>query len=336
MKRIIYVTFAVVMLLLASCGSSGYEPNESNPISSSGNDSPNQPNPPAGSGGGNASQNNTALNNEGIFIPSGPGNPPDGILEQLSWYGGGGGLTARACGECQVYVDGNSLVAINFKPFQKLTLVIYRNITGLNFCGYGTSEFVTIAYVQVDENGSLTMPVTGMVDDHIYINTVIDTDTGFVEIPGSTKLEPACVSATQTANAKLPPAGEAPDDTNKSMLCSRVTVNVNDTSSGDILHLQCSNWVYDTPPLAKGVYAVDPDNLFVVYCSFTGDLYVVKVGDPSLVFIENLSARMPAFVAGDVQLRISFSKEDIHHYVTVQDLNSGQEATIKIPLSASQ
>lgn len=119
--------------------------------------------------------------------------------------------------------------------------------------------------------------------------------------------------------------------------CTNVTITVTDTNNGDIIHIQCSNWVYDTPLLAKGVYAVDPDNKFFVYCSNSGDVYMMRIGDTSLSSIENIQKKMPAFQTGYVSLSLSIIEDSTHHhFVKILDQNSGQDTTVKVPLSFSR
>lgn len=179
MKKNMLLVLGIALALLSACGapaSDGYVP----PAESVDTAVVSEPAFPPGS------------NNE-IFIPGSKQTAPNGILEQLSWFGGGGGLTDRACGECQAYIHENNLEIINFKPYQNLKLIFYRRNGGLNACGFGVADFVTIAEVQVDENGSLTVPLRGDSDEEkLFVNTVIDIDSGQVEIPGSTGLNTSC------------------------------------------------------------------------------------------------------------------------------------------------
>jgi len=139
-----------------------------------------------------------------IFLPEGMGNPPEGILEQVSWFGGGGGSPRRECGECWAFVDvHNNLKITDFAPHQKLSLVLYRKITGPEQCGFGVGEFVTIVQVKVDRNGSLSLPLIGA-GNIVYVNTVIDTETGNIQIPGETTLQPACASPEPFACSGAP------------------------------------------------------------------------------------------------------------------------------------
>lgn len=183
------VLFAII---LAACGGSvseSYTPDDYA--------TPNEPNDPADSPAG------SGATTEEIFIPAGMGAPPSGILEQVSWFGGGGGLTYRECGECMAYVDdNNNLQIINFAPYQNLKLVFYRR-TSEGWCGYGIADFVTIFQVQLDENGSLFLPLTGSTDD-VYVNTVIDADTGRYEIPGITTRENECPASESSSCSGAP------------------------------------------------------------------------------------------------------------------------------------
>lgn len=128
------------------------------------------------------------------------------------------------------------------------------------------------------------------------------------------------------------PAATLDPVTPNSESCTEVTVTMTDTPMGEVLHIQqCSNWSYDTTPLSKGVYALSPEKKYVIYCTNAGDIYMIKVGNSDLVFIENLKVKMSAFQIEDVLLKITFSQDDLHHYALIHDQISGQEETVKIP-----
>jgi hypothetical protein len=119
--------------------------------------------------------------------------------------------------------------------------------------------------------------------------------------------------------------------------CSDVTVTVSDTSKGDILHIEgCPNWTYDSPPLAKGEYALSPNGKFLVYCTNNGDLYTIRFGESSPRFIENLRKKMIVFRNGDVSLIITIYEGENQYFANIMDQYSGQNVNVKIPLSVSQ
>jgi hypothetical protein len=72
--------------------------------------------------------------------------------------------------------------------------------------------------------------------------------------------------------------------------CPGIVVSVIDTDAGDMLHvLRCDDgWEHDFGPLAKGRYAVGPNDKFIVYVSFTGLIYGAKIGEPYLYPLFNL------------------------------------------------
>jgi hypothetical protein len=72
--------------------------------------------------------------------------------------------------------------------------------------------------------------------------------------------------------------------------CPGIVVTVADTSTGDFVHvLRCSDGLeYDIGPLSKGVYAVSPDDKYLVYCSLDGVLYAARIGSSTLSVIKKM------------------------------------------------
>ncbi len=64
--------------------------------------------------------------------------------------------------------------------------------------------------------------------------------------------------------------------------CPGIVITVTDTKKGDILHiLRCEDgFEYDLGPLAKGVFAVGPNNNFLVYVTIDGYIFAARIGDP--------------------------------------------------------
>jgi len=75
------------------------------------------------------------------------------------------------------------------------------------------------------------------------------------------------------------------------LACPGIVVSVTDTKKGDMLHiLRCEDgFKYDLGPLAKGVYAVGPNNKFLVYVTIDGYIYAAKIGDPYLYNLYDLT-----------------------------------------------
>lgn len=122
-------------------------------------------------------------------------------------------------------------------------------------------------------------------------------------------------------------------------VCPEITITITDTPKGDILHIErCSDgWKYDTSPIAKGAYGLAPNNKFIIYCTNTGDVYAVKIGDPNFKFIETIRKRMPIFHKNDdVSLIITFILGENQYWAKIADQISRQNTTVKIPLKISQ
>jgi hypothetical protein len=72
--------------------------------------------------------------------------------------------------------------------------------------------------------------------------------------------------------------------------CPGIAVTLIDTDAGDMLHvLRCDDgWEHDFGPLAKGTYAIGPNDKFLVYVSFSGIIYDARIGEPYLYTLFNL------------------------------------------------
>jgi hypothetical protein len=71
------------------------------------------------------------------------------------------------------------------------------------------------------------------------------------------------------------------------LIPSTVTITVEDSAKGDYLtiHRSTDNLEYKIGPIAKGVYAIGPNDVFWVYCTLGGSVYAAKIGDPRLTTI---------------------------------------------------
>jgi hypothetical protein len=74
------------------------------------------------------------------------------------------------------------------------------------------------------------------------------------------------------------------------LACPGIVVSVTDTKKGDMLHiLRCEDgFEYDLGPLAKGVYAIGPNDKFLVYVTVDGFVYASRIGDPYLYNLYDL------------------------------------------------
>lgn len=117
----------------------------------------------------------------------------------------------------------------------------------------------------------------------------LDT-TPTVEIKTSTPGPPTATSApAPTSTTYFPPTATPTKIPWTS--CPGIVIRVTDTAEGDILHvLRCADGSeYDIGPLTKGVYAVSPDDTYLVYCSLNGVLYAARIGSPTLTVIRKVN-----------------------------------------------
>ena len=66
--------------------------------------------------------------------------------------------------------------------------------------------------------------------------------------------------------------------------CPGFVITAEDTKAGDILHVhRCEDKMeYNLGPIARGFYAVGPNNKFLVYVTYSGIVYAARIGDQQL------------------------------------------------------
>jgi hypothetical protein len=126
---------------------------------------------------------------------------------------------------------------------------------------------------------------------------VVPTDTAtFISMPTAMKtFTPSLTlvpSATFTPSLTPLPSPTVPTltPTLQWSACPGIVITVTDTDAGDMLHvLRCEDgWEHDFGPLAKGQYAVGPNDKFLVYVTVGGIVYAARMGDPNMVTLFNL------------------------------------------------
>lgn len=123
--------------------------------------------------------------------------------------------------------------------------------------------------------------------------------------------------------------------------CPGIVVNVDDTKKGDILHiLRCEDGLeYDLGPIAKGVFAVGPNNKFIIYVSNDGLVYAARIGDRYLNALYHLG-REHIFTVFNKKVtpdfRISFAGEDPIYRLILLEKNYDQKRMYDLPVGITQ
>jgi hypothetical protein len=118
--------------------------------------------------------------------------------------------------------------------------------------------------------------------------------------------------------------------------CPGIVVTQTDTDQGDMLHiLRCEDGLeYDLGPLPDGVFAVGPNDKFLVYVASNGVVYGSRVGEPYLYVLYNL-ARERVFTVLNLgtapDFKISFSDGDPVYKLVVIERNYDQKRTYDLP-----
>lgn len=81
-----------------------------------------------------------------------------------------------------------------------------------------------------------------------------------------------------------------PTATQQWTTCPGIVISQKDTDAGQIIHiLRCQDgFEYDLDPLAKGTYAVGPNDKFLIYITHDGMVYGLRIGETRLVPLYNL------------------------------------------------
>lgn len=118
--------------------------------------------------------------------------------------------------------------------------------------------------------------------------------------------------------------------------CPGIVITLTDTNKGDMLHLlRCEDgFEYDLGPLAKGVYAVGPNDKFIVYITSSGVIYAARFGDTQMQNIFNL-AQEHIFTVFNKKVspdfKISFVGEEPIYRLVLLERNYSQKRVYELP-----
>lgn len=115
--------------------------------------------------------------------------------------------------------------------------------------------------------------------------------------------------------------------------CPGIVVTVTDTQQGDIVHvLRCEDGLeYDLGPLPKGVFAVSPDDNYIVYAAQDGVIYAARVGSTALTVIRKTGREFYTFGQDMAPIfKISFTGES-PYVLELYEARYGQNLPIRMP-----
>jgi hypothetical protein len=120
------------------------------------------------------------------------------------------------------------------------------------------------------------------------------------------------------------------------LACPGIVITVTDTKKGDMLHiLRCEDGLeYDLGPLAKGVYAVGPNDKFLVYVTIDGFVYAAKIGNQLMnnlydLRYEHIFTVFNKKVSPD--FKISFAGEEPLYKLVLLERNYYQKRVYELP-----
>jgi hypothetical protein len=115
--------------------------------------------------------------------------------------------------------------------------------------------------------------------------------------------------------------------------CPGIVITVTDTKKGDLLHVKrCADGLeYDLGPLTKGVYAVSPDDKYLVYCDWNGILYAARIGTTTLTVIRRMNKEFYTFgrnMAPIFELTFNPEKPSV---LQINEKRYGQDIPVGLP-----
>jgi len=119
--------------------------------------------------------------------------------------------------------------------------------------------------------------------------------------------------------------------------CPGIVVTQTDTDKGEMLHiLRCEDGLeYDLGPLAKGIYAVGPNDKFLIYITVDGMVYGSRIGEKNLLGLFNLK-REKIFTVFNMGVApnfvISFTDGDPLYKLVLTEKNYNQKRPYDLPL----
>ena len=114
---------------------------------------------------------------------------------------------------------------------------------------------------------------------------------------------------------------------------STVTVEVESTAKGDYLNISRStdNLKYRLGPIAKGAYAIGPNDNFLIYCTNDGHVYAAKLGAKYLTLIGDVKTftAIQRNVPPDLKLVIFINND--RYKVDIREGRYNQNEILVIP-----
>jgi hypothetical protein len=115
---------------------------------------------------------------------------------------------------------------------------------------------------------------------------------------------------------------------------SKISIREEITPKGITLIVTGSDDIseYRFGPLARGAYAVGPNDRFLVYITNSGQVYAIKFGESSFVRIANLRRSFTAIIKNtDPAYRLSFYDSGLAVTLIISEENYGQTVPVILP-----
>jgi hypothetical protein len=155
-----------------------------------------------------------------------------------------------------------------------LLFFIVIAISLLNACNLGAS------------NPDANLPPTLSIEKSV----VLSVTAFYASLPTQTLTPMPSVTPLPSSTPTLFFAPTA-TSTQQWIACPGIVITVTDTKKGDMVHvLRCEDGLeYDLGPLAKGVYAVGPNDKFLVYVTIDGFIYASRIGETYMYNLYDLA-----------------------------------------------
>ena len=113
--------------------------------------------------------------------------------------------------------------------------------------------------------------------------------------------------------------------------CPGIVIRMDDSDAGNTVHiLRCAdNFAYDIGPLVRGVYAVSPDDKYLVYCGINGIIYAARIGISTLTVIHDAHREFYTF-GQDMEPKFHLSF-DGSYVLKVYESRYDQKLIVRMP-----
>jgi hypothetical protein len=131
-------------------------------------------------------------------------------------------------------------------------------------------------------------------------------------------------------NAGSEPASTSEVSSSAAPFSSDVSITLEKTLQGNMLHIQVADQQYEIGPLEGGIYAIGPNKKFFVYATNSGNVYAARIGDKNLILVGDVKDFSIIRRGEAPQYDLEFFGDN-PYTVQIRELILKQDKTLSIP-----